>query len=473
MPSRKEEVAAQFKDQLNTLAQEGKYRELADVIINVNIQSQTITREQKELFDEVETKSEVIIGFYNDLLKLTPDNKIDPEKRKIVQALCKEFSDTRMRGILETGAEYEKWKQKINNGEIGILNLIKDDKPDEVDDLAFNIALFKTKAGSKVYGGFKSHNMLMSAIKQSTPEWKEEADTRDIKRYGPEIKDPLKSEFVTSVFNDYPDVTVENKRKFFDMFCINPLPKASEFKMKQNFELDNGTIEFTSMPRELQEISDAKSPGELDAVKKSYEHKIEQHEKFKEVCTDLSLRVESHMGYIDDNGEKGLKESQLYNEFMESLTNLTKIGEDFKIRYNNKTVSIDDYMVTPTINEIKSTIQKGEAYFNSLKEAPHKDSVVFNEYCDIIYDTIESLGEKIPVLEEAGKGLSKGGVNRAIAEYKRQIERVNEYAAIKGYTPKQMQDARLNTDLGETNTALDKSIDDAIAANNVFKKHKD
>ena len=471
MPN-KDQIREQYLTQLNTLAQEGKYKELAELLVNVNAQTKSVPPEQKEEYEVVDAKTEAMTSFYLDLTKLTDDNKITPEKRAIVKGLYKEFADIRMRSIINTGVEYDKWKEKINNGEIDVVNIIKDDDPHLADDIAYDIALFKTESGRKLYGSFKAHKGLASAINDS-PEWKQEVKSQDIKCYGPVIEDPTKSEVVMNVFNEYPDISLDNKKKYFEEYIINPQAKAKSYNLKPNFTLDNGKIEFISIPDDIKNIVKAKSCQELDVVKKSFEDKIKTNEKFIGLSRELAASATEKVNTLESNGEQGYKNNEAYTKFMDSLKNLTKIGTDFKVKVGQNFFTIKETIVHMIADEIKKTAELGKAYYDSLKNAHYTDKEDYRKHREDVKNTISFLNDKFTVFKADGLKLPVSSLEKDNISNNKQIARINKYADAKGFTAADMKDARINTRLGEYSTALDKSIEKAIAANNVHTKHKD
>lgn len=471
MPSRKEEVAAQFTDQLNTLAQEGRFKELAELIVKMNTDARSAPEEERV---DYEAKIDATMSFYKDFTKLTPDNKLDPRKKEIAVGLLKAFAELRTRGLIETGLQFNEWKQRMQNGEVPEVELAKETDPKYVEIVAHDIALNKTEAGRKLIGGYTAFGGLVSILSYE-PLWAEELQKPEIKQYHNVVNDLFKNDFTMSVISEYPDVPAEDITAFHKRYGNAPQSKGGDigFYMEPTYALDDGKVKFTKLPDSIKEIMDSKTPEQLDAFKKAHEDKIKDLEEFKSLSNELAFNSRDMFDALSSTGSKKFKDNQLYKDFKESLQNLTRIGTNFKTRINGHERETDAYFKDNINRALEETINKGKAFFDVLKDMPYKNTLAYEEFCDEVYESLEALEEKLPKFKKLGSKLPIYSIDRAIEEENKYIARIDRAAKLKGYSATTMKNAHLNTNLGEFGSALDKSIAKATQANKVFKKHKD
>ena len=471
MPSRKEEVAAQFTDQLNTLAQEGKFKELAELIVKTSTDARSAPEEERADYD---AKIDATMSFYKDFTKLTPDNKLDPKKKEIAVGLLKAFAEIRTRGLIETGLQFNEWKQRLQNGEVPEVELAKETDPKYVEIVAHDIALNKTEAGRKLLGGYSAFGGLVSIL-SFEPLWAEELKKPEINKYHNVVNDLFKNDFTMSVISEYPDVPAEDITAFHKRYGNAPQSKGGDigFYMEPTYALDDGKVKFTKLPDNIKEIMDAKTPEQLDAFKKAHEDKINDLEEFKSLSNELAFNSRNMLDALGSTGSKKHKDNQLYRGFKESLQNLTRIGTNFKTRINGHERETDAYFKDNITKALEETINKGKAFYDVLKDMPYKNTLAYEEFCDEVYESLEALEEKLPKFKKLGSKLPIHSIDRAIEEENKYIARIDRAAKMKGYTATTMKNAHLNTKLGEFGSSRESSIAKAKQANKVFTKHND
>ena len=128
-------INQELLNKLNTLAAEGKYKELAQFMIDTTDES-TIKAEAhiNGATDDLDT----INSFMFTLGEVPPEQEIDPAKKAVAYGLTEALANIRDNALVETGKKYKEWKQRIDNGEVEEANLIGEEKVN--DALAKDIA---------------------------------------------------------------------------------------------------------------------------------------------------------------------------------------------------------------------------------------------------------------------------------------------------------------------------------------------
>ncbi|MBR6337183.1 MAG: hypothetical protein IKR76_05560 [Ruminococcus sp.] len=457
-------INQELLNKLNTLAAEGKYKELAQFMIDTTAES-TIKAEAhiNGATDDLDT----INSFMFTLGEVPPEQEIDPAKKAVAYGLTEALANIRDNALVETGKKYKEWKQRIDNGEVEEANLIGEEKVN--DALAKDIALFGTQNGKDLYYAYNINGMLSSVLGGSNKKWQEEINKPEFNKYRNNVTNTVNTPVIKEVLDAHTEVSEEDKKLFFDIYGINPQASSGSYgiAVKPNFNMTDGKIEYKGLPAYITDINNAKTPEELDELKQKHLDIIDTEKEFEKTSKELATDILTDLTDIIDSGNNSIKNNDEYKNFKKSLRNLSKIGNGFNLNVGGKIFKTDDYKPLTIYNAVSEALELGEKYSAKINKMfdPNKAQTALAEHEEFVSDTLKDLEAYKKKMEVYKDKLSPAASTSAIRDANKHIGRIDKAAKSRGFDEERMQKAHLCTMFGRDIDKLDSCIGQSNKAN--------
>ncbi len=451
-------INQQLLDRFNALANERKYKELAEFIIDSASDTPKLAFTDKAASSAI---GDTIYEFFASLGQLTEQGEIDPVKKEIVYALSEEFARIRTNAIIDTGKKYKEWQQRIANGELSEITSMVDD-PKFPDALAHDMALYKSEEGRKYVNAYNMNGALTNVL-QSFPKWNKEIVEPEFKAFGNNIYgDVFDVPFIAGIYEQRKDVTKDEINDIYKKFGLSPQPSTASyhFGIDEDYEYNKDKPVFYEYPKNIREIMDAKTPEELEELRAKHQKMIETADEFGSVSEQLAIDAKIHYDDIDGSGNKRLKKFDEYKKFKDSLNNLTNIGKELKFNKGGTEYTTDEYLPVEICKAAEKTKELCDAYSNKIDNIYKENNAVHSEYYEFIDEvSIDLTHNYIAKLKALAGKLPPSSISSTIENEKKQIEKIDAAIKARGYDSFRMKKAALNTKFGRNISKLDGCID--------------
>ena len=467
-------IDRQLLDKFNALADEGKYKELAELIVDSASQVPKLAMTDKSRGDSI---TETIEQFYASLGELTAQGEIDPKKSAVFYGLCEELATIRTNSIIETGKRYKEWQQRIANGELDDITSLIDD-PKFPDALAQDMALYMTPEGGKYVNAYNMLGMMMSTVQNTNSKWQSEINKPEVKKFGADGRfGPFKAPFIAGLYSKRTDVSKEEIEEIYKKFGQNPQPATASygFSIDECYEYKKGKPVFYKYPDDIKEIMDADTPEKIEELRAKHQRTIKNANEFKTLANDLAADADNHYESIRKSGNKRLKNYQEYKDFKGSLINLSQIGSAFKFKKGDTNITTDEYLPRQICAAAEKTRELCDAYSDKIAKFYSINDFDFNELDEFVDNVSLDLKDNyISNLKELANKLPPSSISKTIENENKQIEKIDAAIKARGYDSYRIRKAALNAKFGENIEALDGAVDNCEEAKkNVHMGGKD
>ncbi|GEM_PF-3116922 len=269
-----------------------------------------------------------VTKYFEGLAELN-NGEIDPKSKDIVARYLFDVQKRRVDSVIGLECEINRWEEKIKNGEVKEVALVKDD-PKLVRDLANDVVVFKTPTGMEANVTLTALNCLLNAMVPANDVWKKEFREGEFSDLSQRKDGPLIESIVAD--NSYKKSPEEALKIVQKIDVPSVKGEKSAFYIDRTRGFENGKPIFTKLPKKIEEMMALKTPEAVEAKRDELQKKLDDIKLCEEAARGCGTRGKQLKASIEETSKDStIARNDKFQEMCSIIDNLSRIGVDYKI----------------------------------------------------------------------------------------------------------------------------------------------